>query len=571
MRSVKLVAVVTLLAAGSVFAQSTITYSIETGGNNSTYQWEAKASPQPFFERGVKDGSTTVKQGEDLTWAIGVTVSGTHTGGGPGSGKDAFGAANLVFDLQLFQADGSTPVTGFGAAPLTCSSGTPGVAGAKACKPSGMGFWSSINDGDTDHPTNPSNQVIDTLANAAFAWGIYAIDYLPPAPGATLYRLIDGAGADPINAPQGPNFDYGWYPTSNGRGGVDTEGSKPINTGVTTVDSALVGFGAGYKSYDATSHRAGVGLDDLGIDYGYGADGVVFEGQLNTTGLPQGTYILKVVPSADGNNILHGDISWDSATPNYGGAGSFAVKANAVAGSQVAFTVVPGFATVASRSIFYNQSYYDGNKIAIDAAPLAGANNDDADAIDTSKTALLPGGGGATFANWTGYNKGINGLIYDIKDVAAGHTMAASDFEFVNQGKAGTASTLITTGMTFATQANTPVAGTTRCIITFANDSIKNAWLKVTIKSTTGVGLAAADVSYWGNVVGEGGTGNTMPNLIVNATDEGDARTHPHSTFGRALVWDEWDFNKDSIVNATDQGITRPYTTTFTCVKQITR
>ncbi len=102
------------------------------------------------------------------------------------------------------------------------------------------------------------------------------------------------------------------------------------------------------------------------------------------------------MPSADGNNILHGSITWyDEAANAYGGFGSFAAKANAVAGSQMDFTVAAPILnpTVVARKIFYNQSYYDGNKATIDAAPLAGLNNDDADAIDTSKSALLPSAG----------------------------------------------------------------------------------------------------------------------------------------------------------------------------------
>ena len=565
MRSMKLVAAIARLATGMVYAQSQIDYVVETGGNNNVAAWESQASPMPFFTSGVTDGSTTVNAGEDLTWAVRVEVSGAQSGGGPGDGLPTAGAANLVFDLQLFQADGTTPVAGFGAAPLSCTTGTPGAASSKGCKPSAGGFWSSINDGDTD---GNGGQIIDVLANAAFAVGIWGNGY-DPAPGATdqLYRLIDPAGPDPLNAPQGPNFDYGWYPTANSRGGVDTEGSKPINTNVTTVESKLVGFGAGYKSFEAATHRAGVGIDDLSfLYYGYGAGRPLFEGQINTAGLAGGTYVLKVVPSADGNNVIHGQVDWGSATPNYGGFGSFAVKANAVVGSQVSFTVVQG-TEVKGRFIYYNNSYFDGNKVAIDAAPLAGANNDDADAIDTSKVALLPGGGRSSFANWTGFDKGINGLIYDIKSPA--HTPVIGDFEFVNQGKAGTGTAVVNTG-TLVVWPGLGVSGADRCVISFPDNAIKEAWLKVTVK--TSIGLSAADVSYWGNAPGDGGTGNTDPNIIVGSTDEIAARNNPHNSFNRAKVWDEYDYNKTSIVDATDQIYARNNPrNSFNCVKFITR
>ncbi len=219
------------------------------------------------------------------------------------------------------------------------------------------------------------------------------------------------------------------------------------------------------------------------------------------------------------------------------------------------------------RHIFYNNSFFDGNRSGIDADPIAGANNDDADAIDTSKQPLLVGAGACTFINWTGYDKGINGLIYDIPNPA--HTATVDDFEFVNQGRMGTDTTVIVPNELLV-QPGLGENGSDRVIITFADGTVKNCWLKVTIKES--VRPAGRDVSYWGNAVGDGGGGNTWPNITVGATDELSARNYPHNTLNRAKVWDEYDYNKDSLVNATDQLIVRNnIKTTFTCVKYITR
>ena len=73
----------------------------------------------------------------------------------------------------------------------------------------------------------------------------------------------------------------------------------------------------------------------------------------------------------------------------------------------------PTNSTVVGRHIFYNQSAFDGSNAAIQTT-VAGVNNDDEDARDTSKVALLPGAGAATWANITGYDKGINGIMIDL-------------------------------------------------------------------------------------------------------------------------------------------------------------
>jgi len=62
-------------------------------------------------------------------------------------------------------------------------------------------------------------------------------------------------------------------------------------------------------------------------------------------------------------------------------------------------------ASVVGRDVFYNNSFYDGNNPAINAA--------DDEAIATNKQALLPGQT-ATFANYTSYSKGINGVMVDV-------------------------------------------------------------------------------------------------------------------------------------------------------------
>src|SRR3954447_10044459 len=74
---------------------------------------------------------------------------------------------------------------------------------------------------------------------------------------------------------------------------------------------------------------------------------------------------------------------------------------------------------VVGRSVFYNNSIFDGNN------PQANAADDGAIAPD--KQALLPGAK-ASFANYTSYSGGINGVMVDIATLAG--PLTAGDFGF---------------------------------------------------------------------------------------------------------------------------------------------
>ena len=80
-----------------------------------------------------------------------------------------------------------------------------------------------------------------------------------------------------------------------------------------------------------------------------------------------------------------------------------------------------GAAAVAARSIFYNNSWFDGN--------LAAANVQDDAAIATDKTPLFPGQI-ASLANYTSYSLGINGIMVDLVGAAQASLITAADFAF---------------------------------------------------------------------------------------------------------------------------------------------
>ncbi len=164
-------------------------------------------------------------------------------------------------------------------------------------------------------------------------------------------------------------------------------------------------------------------------------------------------------------------------------------------------------ANVVGENIFYNDSTFDGFNPAANAA-------DDA-AIATDKSALLPGQT-ATFANYTSYVYGINGIMVDIAGLPGNVT--ASDFNFmVGNTNDPSTWTQLTVAPTVTVRWGAGVQGSARVELIWPNDTIQNEWLQVTVLADTDTGLSTDDVFYYGNAIGE--TGNSTADAQVNALD----------------------------------------------------
>jgi hypothetical protein len=220
----------------------------------------------------------------------------------------------------------------------------------------------------------------------------------------------------------------------------------------------------------------------------------------------------------------------------------------------VAISESLGAATIAGRHIFYNNSAWDGNNAAANAS-------DDA-AIASDKQALLPGQT-ATFANYTSYNRGINGVMIDVQNLRSTPTTADfvlrtgnDDYPYgadPNDPADDWPSAPDPVSITVRTGAG--VDGSDRITLIWDDGVILKSWLQVTLLANTATGLATNDVFYVGNAVGD--AGNSATDAIVNATDEILARNNPHSPFNPAPLDNNYDYNRDKLVNATDQLIAR--------------
>jgi hypothetical protein len=216
---------------------------------------------------------------------------------------------------------------------------------------------------------------------------------------------------------------------------------------------------------------------------------------------------------------------------------------------------------VVGRYIFYNNSAWDGHDALKSGDPAANAFDDAAIAPDKQ---ALRAGQKARFVNYTSYNRGINGIMIDIANLADPAGLSVTDFQFRTGNTSNptnwTPLTMSPTRITVAVRPGAGIEGSDRVTILFLDETIKKTWLQVTVKVTPATGLAAPDVHYWGNAVGE--SGNSTTDATVTIADQLGARANPHSAKNPAPIDDRFDYNRDKRVTVGDQLIARANATT---------
>ncbi len=387
---------------------------------------------------------------------------------------------------------------------------------------------------------------------------ILALVYRNPSPTVFSDDRYTPAGALTLVAPNQPEFsdilqvDPCFVDYDAGDYELDVS-SALVDAGIplTNVDASDSGTGTTLKVDDARFFSDGMGVP--GVDPDWIAVGTV------------------------GNVVQIVSVDYDTATITL--AGSIARSLDDPVwlyklsdGTVVLFGPAPDlgafeaeytWATVVACHVFHNNSSWDGND--------ATANVNDDNAIDTSKSALLPGNT-ATFANYIPNVKGINGIMVDIQNI--GGTVFASDFIIERSGVSDgevIGNYSAASGPTGVLQrAGAGVSGSTRVHLIFPDSDADNSkWMRITVKANANTGLTSPYVFYFGLAVGE--TGNSAANTYVNASDRLGCRANPHHFLDLAPVTDEYDFNRDRYVNATDRLIQRAHPAHFlNCLKLIT-
>jgi hypothetical protein len=197
--------------------------------------------------------------------------------------------------------------------------------------------------------------------------------------------------------------------------------------------------------------------------------------------------------------------------------------------------------TIVNRAVFYNNSVFDNRD------PAAGVA--DGNAIASDKTALLPGQT-ATFANYTSYTRGINGLIIDL---AGPHgAISADDFVFktsLSPQLDGWLAAPVPLSVTIL--GGEGVGNSERIEIIWSDGAIRNTWLQVTMLANGRTGLATPDVFLFGNLVGDVG-GDDGKIAITDALDVNEVLSHISS---RVSISNAYDFNRDGLVSSTDMAV----------------
>lgn len=202
---------------------------------------------------------------------------------------------------------------------------------------------------------------------------------------------------------------------------------------------------------------------------------------------------------------------------------------------------VPGAASIVDRFLFYNASAFDDSNPAINTA--------DGYARATDKAAYLPGSGLATFASVSSYSQGINGIMLYI---STGHGQISLDDFMFRVGTNNSPDTWVNAPAASAIGTAHILVGVDRVTVTWPDGAIKNTWLEVTVAANARTGLAAPDVFYFGNKVGDSGTSPGAGTFNTTSTDAAQV----FATIGsNKPITNPRDYNRDGQVTSTDADI----------------
>jgi hypothetical protein len=198
--------------------------------------------------------------------------------------------------------------------------------------------------------------------------------------------------------------------------------------------------------------------------------------------------------------------------------------------------------TYTGAHLFYNHSDFDGR----DAA--AGKADDAAVAPDKSP---WDGSTPVSFANVSGYSRGINGVMVDVYNLPA--DLTAADFVLEMTAPGSATSWLAAPTPTITRRAGAGDGESDRVSLVWPDGAIVNRWLRVMLLATPASGLTAARTFLFGSLVGE--TGSAAGAFSVDAADVRATRSAlgPRPADARS----RFDFNRDGRVNALDYAIVR--------------
>ena len=232
--------------------------------------------------------------------------------------------------------------------------------------------------------------------------------------------------------------------------------------------------------------------------------------------------------------------------------GTYSLQAN---DGTLVGAITPDF-QIATATLGRNLFYAGSSRYNMTNGMFPGFSDDNAIASD--KVALLPGAGEATFANVSSYASGITGVMVDLLGTGGGGSIAEGDFTF-RMGNDNTPGqwAVAPNPATVTVRSGAGVSGSDRVELIWNADQLANTWLEVTVVANANTGLAAVDVFYFGNAVGDSGLGDTVLFALVNSIDESGPRSNPQLLFNNIPITNIYDYNRDGSVNSADESIAR--------------
>ena len=195
--------------------------------------------------------------------------------------------------------------------------------------------------------------------------------------------------------------------------------------------------------------------------------------------------------------------------------------------------------------VFYDNSRWDNET----------KGGSDLTAVALDKKALRPGQT-ATFANYTSYTKGINGLIVDLFDLKLPASVTVADMAFrIGNDNTPADWALAPTPGRVDVLPDGGTLGSDRIVLGWDDHAIQNTWLEITVLANARTGLAEDAKFYFGHATGE--SGNSAFDAQVDAMDVLAVRNNPRPFFDPAELDNPYDFNRDRRVNAIDTLIAR--------------
>jgi hypothetical protein len=237
-----------------------------------------------------------------------------------------------------------------------------------------------------------------------------------------------------------------------------------------------------------------------------------------------------------------------------------------------------GGSTVTNAFVFYKGSpRYDTTGGSRSPLPFS-----DDNAIATDKSAYIPDGSTAGFGNYTSYSKGLNGIMVDLLGSGA-HTSITlanilDDFTFkVGGGGSGSNMTpgswvdapnptavSVRTNVDPTSNGLGTVSGSDRVELIWDDNAIPQQWLEVIVKATADTGLAANDVFFYGNEIGNTNSNNTTAVARTGTSDISVVQTHGNVLSANIPISNLYDFDRDGKVGTSDISLIQTHGTNVT-------